>query len=125
MHSKYFVILMISSLCFNLQWVGSKCGQHGPYTFFKGFKFLKNSKWRTISLGEFFFVKCSENDPLCIAELQLLWEDKGTEGIMLSSLRLYFLPEHTPDGRHHSHGEVSYYFSSYVSKMIFPKIRMK
>ncbi|XP_072177480.1 uncharacterized protein [Diadema setosum] len=90
---------------YRLQWVGSKCGQHGPYNFFKSFKFSKNSKWRTLSLGEFFFVKCSETDPLCIAELQLLWEDKAIEGIMLSSSRLYFLPEHTPDGRHHSHGD--------------------
>lgn len=87
------------------EWVGKSCGQHGPYTFFKTFRYSRNNKWKMLSLGDFFFVRCSENEPLCIAELQLLWETKNAEGIKLSSSRLYFLPECTPEGRMEWHGE--------------------
>ncbi|PIK49472.1 putative AT-rich interactive domain-containing protein 5B isoform X3 [Apostichopus japonicus] len=62
-------------------------------------------KWKMLSLGDFFFVRCSQNEPLCIAELQLLWETKNSEGVKLSSSRLYFLPECTPEGRMEWHGE--------------------
>lgn len=55
-------------------------------------------------LGEFFFVKISSDDDPCIGELQLLWEDRNTDQ-MLSSVRLYFLPEQTPLGRQSHHGE--------------------
>ena len=44
-------------------------------------------------------------DIVSIAELQLLWEDTNTNQV-LSSLRLYYLPEYTPEGRLDSHGEV-------------------
>lgn len=92
-----------------LQWVGTPCGQHGPNTFYKGCKFYKNGKWRVLSRGEFFFLKTSETEPLCIAELQLLWQDDKavSGGLMLSSSKLYFLPEDTPGGRTIRHGEVS------------------
>ena len=42
---------------------------------------------------------------MSIGELQLIWEDRNTSQI-LSSLRLYFLPEYTPEGRMQWHGEV-------------------
>ncbi|XP_071793577.1 uncharacterized protein [Asterias amurensis] len=89
------------------QWVGTPCGQHGPNTFYKGCKFYKNGKWRVLSRGEFFFLKTSETEPLCIAELQLLWQDDKavSGGLMLSSSKLYFLPEDTPGGRTIRHGE--------------------
>ncbi|XP_022097682.1 AT-rich interactive domain-containing protein 5B-like [Acanthaster planci] len=93
---------------FRPQWLGAPAGQHGPNTFYKGCKFFKDGKWRILSMGEFFFLKTSETEPLCIAELQLLWQDDKAEngdGLMLSSSKLYFLPEDTPEGRTIHHGE--------------------
>lgn len=90
------------------QWVGSPCGLHGPYIFYKAFRFhldQKEAKARILSLGDFFFVRCKPEDPVCIAELQLLWEER-TSKQLLSSSKLYFLPEDTPQGRTVSHGEV-------------------
>lgn len=59
-----------------------------------------------MTLSEFFFVKLwIDSDLVCIGELQLLWMDKNSDQV-LSSLRLYFLPENTPEGRM-DHGEVS------------------
>lgn len=58
-----------------------------------------------MTLSEFFFVKLwIDSDLVCIGELQLLWMDKNSDQV-LSSLRLYFLPENTPEGRM-DHGEV-------------------
>lgn len=58
-----------------------------------------------MTLSEFFFVKLwIDSDLVCIGELQLLWVDKNSEQV-LASLRLYFLPENTPEGRM-DHGEV-------------------
>ncbi|CAG9853715.1 unnamed protein product [Phyllotreta striolata] len=88
----------------DVQLVGGPCGQHGPYTFYKAFKYNKNGIWRIVTLSEFFFVKMwRDSDLLCIGELQLLWIDKNSEQV-LASLRLYFLPENTPEGRL-DHGE--------------------
>ncbi|XP_056641253.1 AT-rich interactive domain-containing protein 5B-like isoform X2 [Diorhabda sublineata] len=88
----------------NIQFVGGPCGQHGPYTFYKAFKYVKNGICRIVTLSEFFFVKMwRDSDLLCIGELQLLWLDKNSEQV-LASLRLYFLPENTPEGRL-DHGE--------------------
>lgn len=87
------------------QLLGGPCGQHGPYTFYKAFKYSKNGINRVVTLSEFFFVKMwRDSDLLCIGELQLLWVDKNSEQV-LASLRLYFLPENTPEGRL-DHGEV-------------------
>lgn len=62
-----------------------------------------------MSLSEFFFVKLwMDSDLVCIGELQLLWIDKNSEQV-LASLRLYFLPENTPEGRM-DHGEVNRYY---------------
>merc|ERR1712045_963508 len=90
-----------------LQFVGPSCGHHASYVFYKAIKYMKNGREKVLSLGEFFFVKIWPNsDLVAIGELQLLWEDKNTNQT-LSSLRLYFLPEYTPEGRMHYHGEVS------------------
>ncbi|KAK5908739.1 hypothetical protein CgunFtcFv8_016772 [Champsocephalus gunnari] len=88
----------------SLKWVGSSCGLHGPYIFYKAFKFHQDHKPRILSLGDFFFVRCKPEDPICIAELQLLWEER-TSKQLLSSSKLYFLPEDTPQGRTATHGE--------------------
>jgi len=106
------------------EWVGTECGHHATYTFYKAVKYFtkppeggakenQNQKvatsakegWKVLSLGQFFFVKIwAGSDLLSVAELQLLWEDKTT-GQMMSSVRLYFLPEYTTDGRQPHHGE--------------------
>lgn len=88
----------------SLKWVGSSCGLHGPYIFYKAFKFHQEAKPRILSLGDFFFVRCKPEEPICIAELQLLWEER-TSKQLLSSSKLYFLPEDTPQGRTVAHGE--------------------
>lgn len=99
--------------------IGSPCGQHGPYTFYKAFKYSKNGKPNILAISEFFFVKLwNDSDLVSIGELQLLWEDKTSEQT-LASVRLYILPENTPEGRNYIHGEVctttiSFVFSSYV-----------
>ena len=100
-----------------LQFVGPSCGHHASYVFYKAIKYVKNGHTKVLSLGEFFFVKIWPNsDLVAIGELQLLWEDKNTNQT-LSSLRLYFLPEYTPEGRMHYHGEVSRFISSIFHKI--------
>lgn len=88
-----------------LQWVGSPCGLHGPYIFYKAFQFHLEDQTRILSLGDFFLVRCKPEEPICIAELQLLWEERISRQL-LSSSKLYFLPEDTPLGRNSDHGEV-------------------
>merc|ERR1711963_467280 len=101
------------------EWVGSECGHHATYTFYKAVKYSHKSpasstlhtqenviatqkspnqsakdSWKVLSVGQFFFVKIwAGSDLLSVAELQLLWEDKTT-GQMMSSVRLYLLPEY-------------------------------
>ncbi|OWF50796.1 AT-rich interactive domain-containing protein 5B-like isoform X2 [Mizuhopecten yessoensis] len=87
-----------------VQFVGASCGQHGPYTFYKAFKYFRDNKFRILTLGEFFFLKILKEGPICIGELQLLWEN-SQEHQFLASVRLYYLPEHTPAGRENFHGE--------------------
>ena len=89
------------------QFIGQPCGHHGQYTFYKAFKYQKrgSGKVKILMLGQFFFVRISAHDDPCIGELQLLWEDRANNQV-LSSTRLYFLPEQTPDGRQPLHGEV-------------------
>ncbi|XP_057703968.1 AT-rich interactive domain-containing protein 5B isoform X2 [Corythoichthys intestinalis] len=88
-----------------MSWVGSSCGLHGPYVFYKAFKFAsRDAEARILSLGDFFLVRCKPDEPVCVAELQLLWEER-TSRQLLSSSKLYFLPEDTPHGRDVSHGE--------------------
>ncbi|XP_036590964.1 AT-rich interactive domain-containing protein 5B isoform X1 [Trichosurus vulpecula] len=98
------MIVLFTRLFSPLQWVGSPCGLHGPYIFYKAFQFHLEGRPRILSLGDFFFVRCKPKDPICIAELQLLWEER-TSRQLLSSSKLYFLPEDTPQGRNTDHGE--------------------
>ncbi|XP_067908545.1 AT-rich interactive domain-containing protein 5B [Heterodontus francisci] len=88
----------------SVKWVGSPCGLHGAYIFYKAFKFSLEGRPRILSLGDFFFVRCKPGAPICIAELQLLWEERNNKQL-LSSSKLYFLPEDTPEGRSIGHGE--------------------
>lgn len=99
------------------EWVGAPCGQHGTYTFYKAVKFSTTIHRRVLALGDFFFVKMwTDQEIVSIGELQLLWEDDKfavhnnghhqPSSSPLASLKLYFLPENTPDGRHEEHGEV-------------------
>ncbi|XP_054720490.1 uncharacterized protein LOC129230112 [Uloborus diversus] len=86
------------------QFVGAPCGQFGPYTFYSGFKYCKNGKPKELNLGDFFFVRISREEDPCIGELQFLSTNRNNDH-QLSSLRLYFLPEQTPEGRLPHHGE--------------------
>ena len=114
------VTLFIWCFFFPLQWVGSPCGLHGPYIFYKAFQFHLEGKPRILSLGDFFFVRCTPKDPICIAELQLLWEER-TSRQLLSSSKLYFLPEDTPQGRNSDHGEVvNLYLPLFFLHYFFP-----
>ncbi|KAH0551824.1 hypothetical protein KQX54_001778 [Cotesia glomerata] len=83
--------------------LGSACFSHGPYTFYKAVKINNN---RVLRLGNFFLTKLwTDTDLVSIGELQLLWVDSRGSNQPLASLRLYFLPENTPDGRRDIHGE--------------------
>lgn len=75
-------------------------GKLGPCTFYKSVK----TGDKTYSVSQFMPVKIwPDSVMLNIANIQLLWSDK-TEAFC--SLKLYFLPENTPDGRLQQHGEV-------------------
>ena len=93
------------------QFVGPSIGHHSSYTFYKAVQYVRpggggHEAPRILALGEFFFVKVwPKSDVVAVGEVQLLWEDKNN-GEILSSVRLYFLPEYTPDGRLPFHGEV-------------------
>ncbi|XP_013174291.1 PREDICTED: AT-rich interactive domain-containing protein 5B-like [Papilio xuthus] len=83
--------------------VGAPCGQHGQYTFYKALR-LSGKTERIIAIGDFFFVRIWQDSELVsIGELQLLWTDRVSDQTLVS-LRLYFLPENTPEGRC-QHGE--------------------
>ncbi|XP_031622647.1 uncharacterized protein LOC116340337 [Contarinia nasturtii] len=57
-----------------------------------------------LALGDCIPVRPWSDSPIaCIAELRMVWRDKN-EQCLLTSLRLYFLPENTPIGRN-CHGE--------------------
>ncbi|XP_012535541.1 uncharacterized protein LOC105836206 isoform X2 [Monomorium pharaonis] len=86
-----------------IELLGSACFSHGPYTFYKA---VRISNGRVLRLGSFFLTKLwSDADLVSIGELQLLWMDSRGPNQPLASLRLYFLPENTPDGRRDTHGE--------------------
>ncbi|XP_061558711.1 AT-rich interactive domain-containing protein 5B [Phycodurus eques] len=89
-----------------IQWLGAPSCQRGSYAFYKsvGSKTRADGPMRVWRLGEFYFVRCGPGDPVCIAEVTLLWEDQ-TQRHLLASARLYFLPEDTPKGRTREHGE--------------------
>ncbi|XP_025990965.1 AT-rich interactive domain-containing protein 5B isoform X2 [Solenopsis invicta] len=86
-----------------IELLGGACFSHGPYTFYKA---VRISNGRVLRLGSFFLTKLwSDADLVSIGELQLLWMDSRGPNQPLASLRLYFLPENTPDGRRDTHGE--------------------
>jgi len=73
-------------------------------------RYRREEKWRTIYIGQFFhsqIVGSSSSAPTSmVGEVQLLWEDKNHDGVRLASVRLYFLPENSDEGRNPSHGQV-------------------
>ncbi|CAL1540541.1 unnamed protein product, partial [Lymnaea stagnalis] len=75
---------------------GAPCLQHINYMFYKAFKYKSNELNKILALGDFFFLKILQE--ICIGEIELLWEDKASNQLF-ASLRLYFRPEQTPDGR--------------------------
>lgn len=89
-----------------IQWLGSPSCLRGSFAFYKSVSCKQESGappqvWK---LGEFYFIRCGPQEPVCIAEVTLLWEDQ-TQRHLLASSRLYFLPEDTPKGRAVEHGE--------------------
>ena len=89
------------------QFYGAPCLQHTNYVFYKAFKYKQQNRSKILAQGDFFFLKILQEIPLCIAEVELIWEDKASNQ-QLSSLRLYFRPEHTPDGRQDDTGKVRF-----------------
>lgn len=89
----------------SFQFVGAACGRHAQNTFYKAFKYFINGKCNILTLGEFFFMKISKLSPVCVGELQMIYSIKEDDSVM-TSVRAYFLPEHTPEGRQENHGEV-------------------
>lgn len=76
---------------------------------------------RILRLGSFFLTKLwSDADLVSIGELQLLWIDSRGPNTPLASLRLYFLPENTPDGRRDTHGEVSVIENVQINQIQLP-----
>ncbi|KAM4726907.1 AT-rich interactive domain-containing protein 5B [Anableps anableps] len=89
-----------------IQWVGAPSCQRGSYAFYKSVssRAQPDGPLQVWKLGEFYFIQCGPQDPVCIAEVTLLWEDQARRHL-LASARLYFLPEDTPKGRTREHGE--------------------
>ncbi|XP_056302214.1 AT-rich interactive domain-containing protein 5B [Danio aesculapii] len=89
-----------------IQWLGAPSCLRGSFAFYKsvGLKQESGGPTRVWKLGEFYFMRCGPQEPICIAEVTLLWEDQ-TQRHLLASSRLYFLPEDTPKGRAVEHGE--------------------
>ncbi|XP_028838306.1 AT-rich interactive domain-containing protein 5B isoform X2 [Denticeps clupeoides] len=89
-----------------LQWLGAPSCLRGSFAFYKsvGYKAESGTPHLVWKLGEFYFVRCGPKEPVCIAEVTLLWEDQKQRHLLASS-RLYFLPEDTPKGRTREHGE--------------------
>lgn len=89
-----------------IQWLGAPSCLRGSFAFYKsvGLKQESGGPTRVWKLGEFYFMRCGPQEPVCIAEVTLLWEDQ-TQRHLLASSRLYFLPEDTPKGRAVEHGE--------------------
>lgn len=102
---------------FLAQFLGNSCGQHGSYTFYRGIRYWKDDRCHSLSIGEFFHGRLNGSDQVIplIGELQLLWEEKNREGLKLSSVRLYILPEDCPAGRLSNHGQVgNQHYADYI-----------
>ncbi|TSP68525.1 AT-rich interactive domain-containing protein 5B [Bagarius yarrelli] len=85
---------------------GPPCCLRGSFAFYKsvGFRPETGGPVKVWRLGEFYYVRCGPQEPVCIAEITLLWEDQRQRHPLASS-RLYYLPEDTPKGRSKEHGE--------------------
>ncbi|XP_028977008.2 AT-rich interactive domain-containing protein 5B isoform X1 [Esox lucius] len=83
---------------------GSPSCLRGSFAFYKSVSCGAGAPARVWRLGEFYYVRCGPQEPVCIAEVTLLWEDQVQRHLLASS-RLYFLPEDTPKGRTREHGE--------------------
>lgn len=103
-----FSHLILNFKMFVAQFLGNSCGQHGSYTFYRGIHYWKDDRRHSLSIGEFFHGRLNSSEQVIplIGELQLLWEEKNREGLKLSSVRLYILPENCPAGRLPHHGQV-------------------
>uniref|UniRef100_A0A8C7N4R1 Zgc:77151 n=1 Tax=Oncorhynchus kisutch TaxID=8019 RepID=A0A8C7N4R1_ONCKI len=88
------------------QWLGAPSCLRGSFAFYKSVscEALAGAPALVWKLGEFYYVRCGPQEPVCIAEVTLLWEDLAQRHLLASS-RLYFLPEDTPKGRTREHGE--------------------
>ncbi|KAL2094706.1 hypothetical protein ACEWY4_009425 [Coilia grayii] len=88
------------------QWLGAPSCSRGSFAFYKSVSSRSEAggPGRVWKLGGFYFVRCGPQEPVCIAEVTLLWEDQAQRHLLASS-RLYFLPEDTPRGRTRDHGE--------------------
>lgn len=107
-------------ICLLFQLLGGACLSHGPYTFYKA---VRVGPSRVLRLGSFFLTKLwSDADLVSIGELQLVWIDSRGPNTPLASLRLYFLPENTPDGRRDTHGEVSIQFNIDIFKSFYSHV---
>ncbi|CAL8265588.1 unnamed protein product [Merluccius merluccius] len=89
-----------------IQWLSSPSCQRGSYAFYKSVscRARPNGPLQVWRLGEFYYIRRGPQEPVCIAEVTLLWEEQGQHPLLASS-RLYFLPEDTPKGRTRQHGE--------------------
>ncbi|CAL8363473.1 unnamed protein product [Lota lota] len=89
-----------------IQWLRSPSCQRGSYAFYKSVscRAQPNGPLQVWRLGEFYYIRRGPQEPVCIAEVTLLWEEQGQHPLLASS-RLYFLPEDTPKGRTRQHGE--------------------
>lgn len=111
-----------------IQFCRPSCGHHGPYAFYKAFTYRRqrpsepsrcpddnDSNWKTLSLGQFFYVKVLQQSAICVGELQLVWESSGgPPGQMLASIKLYYRPEDIPSGRQSNHGQVIIFLLSII-----------
>uniref|UniRef100_A0A4W5NI04 Zgc:77151 n=1 Tax=Hucho hucho TaxID=62062 RepID=A0A4W5NI04_9TELE len=89
-----------------IQWLGAPSCLRGSFAFYKSVSCgaLAGAPALVWKLGEFYYVRCGPQEPVCIAEVTLLWEDQAQRHLLARS-RLYFLPEDTPKGRTREHGE--------------------
>ncbi|XP_065057756.1 uncharacterized protein LOC135685682 [Rhopilema esculentum] len=90
--------------CSVVEFVGKELGQHGSNIYFKEFSVIVDGVRRSYKLGEFYFMRKDPQQPICIAEFQLIWVNLK-DGRKLAAAKLYFRPEDTNSGRLCEHGE--------------------
>jgi hypothetical protein len=56
-------------------------------------------------------MKITRLSPVCVGEIQMIYSNKQLEDDqVMTSVRAYFLPEHTPDGRKECHNSFTFKF---------------